>query len=73
MSLRFFRAQSVPAEIADTLRRHGHQVALLREILPIRWLDRHCLKKCGLQPDVGAPRQHWVANANSTQRGCNID
>ena len=31
--------QCVPAEITDTLRRHGHQVTLLREVLPIRSLD----------------------------------
>ena len=39
MSLRFFSDQCVPAEITDILRRHGHQVTLLREVLPIRSLD----------------------------------
>lgn len=39
MSLRFFSDQCVPSEIADILRRHGHQVTLLREVLPIRSLD----------------------------------
>ena len=39
MSLRFFSDQCVPAEITDTLRRHGHQAILLREVLPIRSLD----------------------------------
>ncbi len=39
MSLRFFSDQCVPAEITDTLRRHRHQVTLLREVLPIRSLD----------------------------------
>ena len=39
MSLRFFSDQCVPAEITNTLRRHGHQVTLLREVLPIRSLD----------------------------------
>ncbi len=39
MSLRFFSDQCVPAEISDTLRRHGHQVTLLREVLPVRSLD----------------------------------
>ena len=39
MSLRFFSDQCVPAEITETLRRHGHQVTLLREVLPIRSLD----------------------------------
>ena len=39
MSLRFFSDQCVPAEITDTLRRHGHQVTLLREALPIRSPD----------------------------------
>jgi predicted nuclease of predicted toxin-antitoxin system len=29
----------VPTEITDTLRRHGHQVTLLREVLPIRATD----------------------------------
>jgi predicted nuclease of predicted toxin-antitoxin system len=39
MSLRFLSDQCVPAEITDTLRRHRHQVTLLREVLPIRSLD----------------------------------
>ena len=39
MSLRLFSDQCVPAEITDTLRRHGHQVTLLREVLPMRSLD----------------------------------
>ncbi|MEK7676775.1 MAG: DUF5615 family PIN-like protein [Verrucomicrobiota bacterium] len=39
MSLGFFSDQCVPAELTDTLRRHGHQVTLLREVLPIRLLD----------------------------------
>jgi len=37
--VRFFSDQCVPAEITNTLRRHGHQVTLLREVLPIRSLD----------------------------------
>ena len=39
MSLHFFSDQCVPAEITDTLRRHGHRVTLLREVLPIRSPD----------------------------------
>jgi len=39
MSLRFFSDQCVPAEITDTLRRHGNEVILLREQLPIRSQD----------------------------------
>ena len=39
MSLRFFSDQCVPAEITDALRQHGHQVTLLREVLPIRAPD----------------------------------
>jgi len=39
VSLRFFSDQCVPAEITGTLRRHGHQVTLLREVLPIRSPD----------------------------------
>ena len=45
MSLRFFSDQCVPAEITDTLRRYGHQVALLREVLPIRSLDPAVIAK----------------------------
>jgi len=45
MSLRFFSDQCVPAEITDTLRRHGHQVTLLREVLPIRSLDPAVIAK----------------------------
>ena len=39
MSLRFFSDQCVPTEISDTLRRHGHEVTVLRDVLPIRSLD----------------------------------
>ena len=39
MSLRFLSDQCVSAEITDILRRHGHRVTLLREVLPIRSLD----------------------------------
>ena len=39
MSLRLLSDQCVPAEITGTLRRHGHQVTLLREALPIRSPD----------------------------------
>ena len=51
MSLRFFSDQCVPTEITDTLRRHGHQVTLLREVLPIRSLD----------PVVIGKAQEWGA------------
>ena len=39
MSLRFYSDQCVPAESTDTLRRGGHQLTLLREVLPLRSLD----------------------------------
>jgi predicted nuclease of predicted toxin-antitoxin system len=45
MSLRLFSDQCVPAEITDTLRRHGHDVTLLREVLPIRSLDPMVIAK----------------------------
>lgn len=45
MSLRFFSDQCVPAEVTDFLRRHGHQVTLLREVLPIRSLDPAVIAK----------------------------
>ncbi len=45
MSLRFFSDQCVPAEITDTLRRHGRQVTLLREALPIRSPDSVVIAK----------------------------
>ena len=45
MSLRFFSDQCVPAEITDALRRHGHQVTLLREVLPIGSLDPAVITK----------------------------
>jgi len=45
MSLQFFSDQCVPVEITDTLRQHGHQVALLREVLPIRSLDPAVIAK----------------------------
>lgn len=39
MSVRLFRDQCVPAEISDTLRLAGHEVTLLRDVLPIRSID----------------------------------
>ena len=45
MSLRFFSDQCVSAEITDTLLRHGHQVTLLRDVLPIRSPDRVVIAK----------------------------
>jgi hypothetical protein len=39
VSLHFLSDQCVPVEITDTLRGHGHQVTLLREVLPIRAPD----------------------------------
>lgn len=45
MSLRFFSDQCVPAEITDTLRRHRHQVTVLREVLPIRSADSTIIAK----------------------------
>ena len=39
MSLRLFSDQCVPTEITGTLRRHGCQVTLLREVLPVRSPD----------------------------------
>ena len=45
MSVRFFGDQCVPEEITDTLRRHGHHVTLLREVLPIRSPDTVVIAK----------------------------
>jgi predicted nuclease of predicted toxin-antitoxin system len=45
VSLRFLSDQCVPAEITDILRRHGHQVALLRDVLPIRSPDPAVIAK----------------------------
>jgi hypothetical protein len=39
MSLRFFSDHCVPAQITDLLRGQGHQVTLLREVLPFRSAD----------------------------------
>ena len=51
MSLRFLSDQCVPAEITEALRRHGHRVALLREVLPIRSPDPVVLAKA---QEIGA-------------------
>ena len=51
MSLRFLSDQCVPAEITDNLRRRGHHVTLLREVLPIRALDPAVIAKT---QDLGA-------------------
>lgn len=45
MSLRFLSDQCVPAEITGILQRHGHQITLLREVLPIRSLDPAVIAK----------------------------
>ena len=45
MSLRFFSDQCVPAEITETLRRHGHNVTLVRETIPIRSPDDVVISK----------------------------
>jgi predicted nuclease of predicted toxin-antitoxin system len=39
LSLLFLSDQCVPAEITETLRRHGHPVRLPQEVLPKRSLD----------------------------------
>jgi predicted nuclease of predicted toxin-antitoxin system len=45
MSLRFLGDQCVPASITDALRGAGHEVTLLREVLPIRALDGTVIAK----------------------------
>lgn len=45
MSLRFLIDQCVPEEITNTLRRYGHEVTLLREVLPIRSPDISVIAK----------------------------
>ena len=45
MSLRFLSDQCVPVEITDYLSRQGHQVILLRQVLPIRALDPAVIAK----------------------------
>ena len=39
MSLRFLSDQCVPLSISDILRQYGHDVTLLRDVLPIRSPD----------------------------------
>jgi len=39
MSLRFLSDQCVPSQITESLARSGHEVALLREVLPINSPD----------------------------------
>ncbi len=45
MSLHFFCDQCVPSEITDFLKRGGHEVTLLREVLPIRSVDSEVIAK----------------------------
>jgi predicted nuclease of predicted toxin-antitoxin system len=45
MSLCFFSDQCVPTEISDTLKRYGHEVTVLRDVLPIRSLDPAVIAK----------------------------
>ncbi len=39
MTLRFFSDQCVPAGITESLKQHGYEVILLREVLPINSKD----------------------------------
>lgn len=45
MSLRFFSDQCVPLEIAEALRHAGHEVTLLRDVMPIRSPDSAVITK----------------------------
>lgn len=45
MSLRLKSDQCVPATITDTLKAAGHEVTLLREVLPIRAADPAVIAK----------------------------
>ncbi len=45
MSLRFLSDQCVPAEIAESLKQRGHEVTLLREVLPINSPDPAVIAK----------------------------
>jgi predicted nuclease of predicted toxin-antitoxin system len=45
VSLRFFSDQCVPSEVTDALRHGGHEVILLREVLPVRALDSLVIAK----------------------------
>ena len=45
MSLRLLADQCVPTEIADLLRRTGHQVIKVRDVMPIRSPDRAVIAK----------------------------
>src|SRR5436190_22525902 len=45
MSLHFLSDQCVPTEISETLRRHGHKLTLLRDVLPISSADSAVIAK----------------------------
>jgi hypothetical protein len=45
VSLRFLSDQCVPSEITGILRHHGHQVTLLRDVLPVRSPDSVVIAK----------------------------
>jgi predicted nuclease of predicted toxin-antitoxin system len=45
VSLHFFADQCVPSEISDWLSHEGHQVTLLRQVLPIRSPDNLVIAK----------------------------
>ena len=47
MSVRFFTDQCVPMEVARRLRTAGHEVIILRDVLPIRSPDTVVLAKAG--------------------------
>lgn len=52
MSLQLFSDQCVPTEITDALRRQGHYVTLLREILPIDSLDAVVIAKAQERAEI---------------------
>ncbi|HEY5233587.1 MAG TPA: DUF5615 family PIN-like protein [Verrucomicrobiae bacterium] len=45
MSMHFFSDQCVPTEIIETLRRDGHQVTQLRDVMPHNSPDSAVIKK----------------------------
>jgi predicted nuclease of predicted toxin-antitoxin system len=52
MSLRFFSDQCVPTEISDFLTHYGHQVTILRDVLPIRSLDPEVIGQAQQSPAI---------------------
>ena len=63
MSLRFFCDQCVPLEISETLRHAGHNVSVVRNLLPIRSPDTNVIAKARELGVETVDEEEWLKRA----------